>query len=135
MLKDLLEAMPVTGRRIRVFKGEECQWIFPVEQLHKGDVVRVLPGERIPSDGVIVDGCSNVTSQPVARISVYKEKHVGDTVLCGTINCSNTIDVKLTADISASSLQQKINYLQHKYNPCWWERLLAGFSRANGQRA
>lgn len=134
MLKDLLEAMPVNGRRVKIANGEECQWIFPVEQLHKGDVVRVLPGERIPSDGVIIDGCSNVTSQPIARISVFKEMQVGDAVLCGTINCSNTIDVRLTTDFRASSLQQKLDCLKQEHKPCWWEELLSCCCRIHGQR-
>lgn len=131
MLKDLLEAMPVTGRRIRVFKGEECQWIFPVEQLHKGDVVRVLPGERIPSDGVIVDGCSRVTSQPIVRAAVIKELQIGDAVLCGTVNCSAVIDVRLTSDIGASSLVQKIKRLQQDCDLGLWERVLGIFRRAH----
>ena len=133
MLKDLLEAMPVTGRRIRVFKGEECQWIFPVEQLHKGDVVRVLPGERIPSDGVIIDGCSRVTSQPIVRAAVIKELQIGDAVLCGTVNCSAVIDVRLTVDSSYSSLQNKIKRLQQEHKPTWWEGLLQMFSKFHSQ--
>lgn len=133
MLKELLEAMPISGRRVKMFRGEERQWIFPVEQLHKGDVVRVLPGERIPSDGVIINGTSKVTSQPIARISVIKEIHTGDAVLCGTINCSNVIDVKLTVDSSYSSLQNKIKRLQQEHKPTWWEGLLQIFSKFHSQ--
>lgn len=133
MLKELLEAMPINGRRVKMFRGEERQWIFPVEQLHKGDVVRVLPGERIPSDGVIIKGTSKVTSQPIARISVIKEIHTGDAVLCGTINCSNVIDVKLTVDSSYSSLQNKIKRLQQEHKPTWWEGLLQMFSKFHSQ--
>lgn len=134
MLNDLLAAMPISGRRVKMFNGEERQWIFPVEQLHAGDVVRVFPGERIPSDGIIINGSSRVTSQPVARISVIQEKQTGDTVLCGTINCNNVIDVKLTVESSSSSLQQKINHWQQTYTPGWWERLFGSFGGVRGQR-
>ena len=53
MLKQFLEAKPVNGRRVRIKNEREYVWLFPVEQLHIGDVVRVFPGERIPMDGVI----------------------------------------------------------------------------------
>lgn len=133
MLKDLLEAMPVSGRRVKMFKGEESQWIFPVEQLHAGDVVRVLPGERIPSDGVIINGTSKVTSQPIARFSVIEKKKVGDSVLCGAINCSNVIDIRLTAEFAASSLQLHIKRLQEKQGSSCWEGLLQLFSKHTSQ--
>lgn len=134
MLNDLLAAVPVNGRRVKVFQGQEQEWIFPVEQLHTGDVVRVLPGERIPSDGIVVKGCSNITSQPIARISVMEKKNIGDKVLCGTINCDNIIEVKLTAEYSASSLQARIKRLQEQQGSSWWEHVKGVFRIFDGQR-
>ena len=98
MLKQFLEAKPVNGRRVRIKNEREYVWLFPVEQLHIGDVVRVFPGERIPMDGVISKGESNITSSVIAGESVIVGKKAGDGVQCGTINCSAVIDIKVTAE-------------------------------------
>lgn len=130
MLKQFLEAKPVNGRRVRIKNERECVWLFPVEQLHIGDVVRVFPGERIPMDGVISKGESNITS------SVIAGKKAGDGVQCGTINCSAVIDIKVTAEFYNSSLQQRINRLQElRMQESWWERLVNCFRGINGQEA
>ena len=136
MLKQFLEAKPVNGRRVRIKNEREYVWLFPVEQLHIGDVVRVFPEERIPMDGVISKGESNITSSVIAGESVIVGKKAGDGVQCGTINCSAVIDIKVTAEFYNSSLQQRINRLQElRMQASWWERLVNCFRGINGQEA
>ena len=67
-------------------------------------VVRVKPGERIPLDGVIVSGSSAINQAPVTGESIPVDKQPGDPVFAGTINETATLDIKITAVASNSTL-------------------------------
>ena len=62
----------------------------PVERVFKGDLLRVRSGEKIPVDGVIVDGASSVDESMITGEPVGVEKKVGDTVIGATINQTGT---------------------------------------------
>jgi Cu+-exporting ATPase len=81
-IKKLMELEAKTARVIR--NGKEIE-ILPIE-IQKGDIVIVRPGEKIPVDGIIVEGSSTVDESMLTGESIPVEKKIGDKVFSGTIN-------------------------------------------------
>ena len=107
-LKKLISLAPTQGRRIRNGKEE----MIPAEKIVKGDLLRILPGETVPVDGVIVSGETSVDQSIMTGESLPVDKAVGDTVFCGTINRFGAIDIRATRVGEDSSLQKLIRMVQ-----------------------
>jgi len=86
-IKKLMELQPKTAIVIR--NGDEKE--VTVEEVEVGDVVVVRPGERIPVDGVVVEGHSFIDESMITGESVPVEKNVGDNVFSATINKTGTL--------------------------------------------
>ena len=84
--------------------GQET--MVAIELVVVGDVVRVRPGERIPVDGVIVDGASAVDESVLTGESVPLDKQVGDSVAGATINQQGVISVRASAIGADTALAQ-----------------------------
>ncbi|GAB3303029.1 heavy metal translocating P-type ATPase [Luteimonas notoginsengisoli] len=82
-LKALLGLAPKTARRLREDGGEED---VELAGIHVGDRLRVRPGEKVPVDGVVVDGRSNVDESMLTGEPVPVEKSTGDRVIGATLN-------------------------------------------------
>lgn len=72
--------------------------------LRHGDIVEVLPGDRIPGDGVVVEGSSAVDEATLTGESVPVEKAVGAEVFGGTLNCTGRLLLRISAAASQSTL-------------------------------
>ena len=107
-LRKLIGIAPAQGRRIAEGKEE----MIAAEQIQKGDILRVLPGESIPVDGVILAGMSSIDQSVMTGESLPVDKGVEDEVFCGTINCFGSIDIKATKVGEDSSLQRLIHIVQ-----------------------
>src|SRR5690606_35235101 len=82
-IRALLELAPRTARRIGADDRDED---VPLEDIVPGDRLRVRPGEKIPVDGVVVDGRSAVDGSMISGEPVPVEKGRGDEVIGGTVN-------------------------------------------------
>jgi len=111
-IKSLMNLAPKLGRRI--IDGVEEQ--VPLEELRQGDIVRVLPGENIPVDGVILSGNTSIDQSVITGESLPVDKEPGDSVFCGTINRFGAIDVKAAKAYEDSSLQKLIRLVQEAEN-------------------
>mgnify|MGYP000110928698 FL=1 len=80
----------------------------PIEQVKKGDIFAVRPGESIPVDGVVIDGESAVNESALTGESVPVDKLVGDTVSAATINQSGYIRCEATRIGEDTTLSQII---------------------------
>src|SRR3990167_9456953 len=81
-IKKLIGLQAKTARVIR--NGKEAD--IPIEQVKLGDLIRVRPGEKIPVDGVIVDGESSIDESMVTGESIPTDKSKNDIVIGATIN-------------------------------------------------
>jgi len=108
-VKRLLDLQPETARVV-VRDGVEKE--VPIEDVAVGDVVRIRPGERIPVDGVVVDGHSSVDQSLVTGEPVPAEKTVGESVVGGSINGLGTLLVEVTAVGEESFLQQVVRHVE-----------------------
>lgn len=107
-LKKLISLTPTQGRRIVNGKEE----MIPAQSIRKDDMLRVLPGETIPVDGVILSGETSVDQSIMTGESLPVDKAVGDEVFCGTINRFGAIDIKAIKVGEDSSLQKLIRLVQ-----------------------
>lgn len=82
-IKALLGLAPKTARRIAPDGSEQD---VPLDQVVKGDHLRVRPGEKVPVDGVVLEGASSVDESMVTGESIPVEKHEGDRVIGATVN-------------------------------------------------
>ena len=111
-LKSLIALAPRTGRVIQ--DGRERT--VPVEQIRVADTVRVLPGETIPVDGVILTGETSVDQSAMTGESLPVDKAVGDSVFSGTINRFGAIDIEVTKVSGDSALQKLIRMVEDAEN-------------------
>lgn len=107
-LKKLISLAPTQGRRIADGKEE----MIAAEKICKGDTLRILPGETIPVDGVIICGETSVDQSVMTGESMPVDKAVNDSVFCGTINRFGAIDICATRVGEDSSLQKLIRMVQ-----------------------
>lgn len=72
----------------------------------------VKPGEKVPLDGVIVDGNTNIDSSSLTGESIPKHVKVGDSVLSGTLNVDSVIEVKATSEFETSTASKIIDIIE-----------------------
>jgi Cu+-exporting ATPase len=107
-VKALLDLQPDTARVIR--DGTEAE--VALSELALGDKVRVRPGERVPVDGVVVDGNSALDQSLVTGEPVPVTKIVGDTVIGGSVNTTGTLVVEVSAVGDESFLAQVVRSVE-----------------------
>ena len=101
----------MTPRTARVVKnGDET--IIPAEQVRINDIIRVLPGETVPVDGVIVNGQTSINQAVMTGESMPVDKTAGDEVSSGTVNQFGAFDMKATKVGEDSSIQRMIRLVQ-----------------------
>jgi Cu+-exporting ATPase len=87
-IKALLGLAPKTARRINSDGREQD---VPLDQINKGDRLRVRPGEKIPVDGVVLEGTSAIDEAMVTGESIPVEKRPGDRVIGATVNGTGSL--------------------------------------------
>ena len=111
-LTALIGLMP-SQARILVKNGDALEEkMVPASHIHKGDLIRVLPGEKIPCDGIVSVGESSVDQSVMTGESLPVDKKSGDFVYCGTVNCFGAMDLEATAVGAESSLQKMIRMVE-----------------------
>ncbi|HET6403695.1 MAG TPA: copper-translocating P-type ATPase [Candidatus Thermoplasmatota archaeon] len=90
-IRALLGLAPKTARRVRPDGTEED---VPLSEVYRGDTLRVRPGEKVPVDGVVLEGKSSVDESMVTGESIPVEKAAGDKVIGATVNGTGTLLVR-----------------------------------------
>ncbi|HEY8487120.1 MAG TPA: heavy metal translocating P-type ATPase, partial [Limnochordales bacterium] len=80
----------------------------PVEQLQVGDIVQLLPGERLAVDGVVVQGHSAVDASAITGESIPVDRNPGDVVMAGSVNQHGVLWVRVTRPVHDSTLSRII---------------------------
>jgi Cu+-exporting ATPase len=107
-IRALSELRPTSAHVLR--DGAEVE--IPIDALAAGDIIVIRPGERIPADGEIVEGDSEVDEALITGESMPVPKQLGDTVIGGAINGAGLLHVKATGVGAESMLAQIIRLVE-----------------------
>ena len=107
-IKKLIGLQAKTARVVR--NGKEVD--IPIEQVIIGDVIRVRPGDKIPVDGVILEGESSIDESMITGESIPVDKQKGDTVVGATMNKTGTFIYKANKIGQDTMLAQIIKLVQ-----------------------
>ena len=115
-LETLIKMTPKTARVRR--DGAEIE--VPIEEVKKGEIVLVKPGENIPVDGTVLSGHSTVNQATITGESIPVEKTVGDRAFAGTLNENGALEIKvekIAEDTTLAHLIELVEEAQEKKAP------------------
>ena len=107
-IERLIHLTPRTARRVT----GDSEEVIPAEEVLVGDTLRVLPGEAIPADGVILSGMTSVDQAVMTGESMPVDKGPGDDVSSGTVNQFGAFEMKAVKVGEDSSIQRMIRLVQ-----------------------
>ena len=108
-VRKLLALQPPTARRIKADGSEED---VPLEKVEVGDLLLVKPGEKIPTDGTVVEGHSSVDEKMVTGESIPVEKENNSQVIGATINGTGSLKIKATRVGSDTTLSKIVKVVE-----------------------
>ena len=107
-IEKLVHLTPQTARVLR----DEKEFVIPAQEVQVGDRVRVLPGETIPVDGVILSGATSINQAVMTGESLPVDKTAGDEVSSGTMNQFGAFEMEAVKVGEDSSIQRMIRLVQ-----------------------
>ncbi|WP_020614952.1 heavy metal translocating P-type ATPase [Paenibacillus daejeonensis] len=107
-METLLQVAPKEA--IRIQGGQEQ--VVPIASLQVGDLVKIKPGDKIPSDGIVSEGKSSVNEAAITGESLPIEKEAGESVYGGAINNEGLLLVEITKAYEDSSLAKILHLVQ-----------------------
>ncbi len=97
-----------------IIDGKETK--VNIENVKRGDIIIVKPGERIPLDGTIVKGNSYVDESSITGEPLPKSKSSGDTVLAGTMNIDGYLEIKVERENKDTVIRKILEYIEESEN-------------------
>ena len=107
-IEKLVHLTPQTARVLK----DDTEEIIPAEKVQVGDCIRVLPGETVPVDGVILSGSTSINQAVMTGESLPVDKTVGDEVSSGTVNQFGAFELEARKVGEDSSIQRMIRLVQ-----------------------
>lgn len=108
-IKNLINITPTTATLI---KDNNTEKKINAKDIKTNDIIKVLPGEIIPGDGIIIDGNSSINQATLTGESLPVDKSTGDEVFSSTINLYGSIIIKATKNGEKSSVNQLIKLIE-----------------------
>ena len=109
-IRALLDLSP---KMARLMRDDGSEYDVPLDQVKVGDKLRVRPGEKIPTDGVVVDGLSSVDESMITGESIPTEKRAGDKVIGATVNGTGWLLVRAERVGSETVLAQIVQMVSN----------------------
>jgi len=111
-IKALMELRPAQAL---VRRGSKT-YLLPIEKVMVSDRIIIKPGERLPLDGVVVDGRSSIDQSSITGESMPVSKAIGDTVFAGTINKNGSLEVRVSKLAKDSTLAKLIQMVEEAHS-------------------
>ena len=105
------QLMNITPEFARVLRSDNEVKTAP-EKVNVGEIIKVLPGERIPLDGEIIHGETSVDTSSLTGESIPMQKEQGDSVLSGSINLTGSISVRVRAPYEESTVSRILSMIK-----------------------
>ena len=109
-IRALLDLAP---KMARIMRDDGSEYDIPLDQVQVGDKLRVRPGEKIPTDAVVVDGLSSVDESMITGESIPVEKRAGDKVIGATVNGTGWLLVRAERVGSETVLAQIVQMVSN----------------------
>lgn len=110
--KSIAKLMDIRPDYAHVLRGETPETVDP-EEVSLGEVIVIQPGERIPLDGVVVDGFSTIDTAALTGESLPREAETGDEVISGCINLTGVLKVKVTKEFANSTVAKILDLVEN----------------------
>ena len=110
--KSISHLMDIRPDTANVLRGGEVLTVSP-EEVAVGESVVVKPGERVPMDGIVTEGDSNLDTVALTGESVPRAVHVGEEVFSGCVNLSGALTVKVTKPFGESTASRILDLVEH----------------------
>ena len=110
--KSIIQLMNIKPKIANLKKGNEIKVVEP-EELKVGDIIVVKAGEKIPVDGVIVNGETTINTSALTGESVPRKVKVDDEVFAGCINESDVIEIKVTKEFKDTAINEIIELVKN----------------------
>ena len=111
-IKDLMDINPEFANVVR---GENILKVFP-EEVGKNEIIVIRPGEKIPLDGVVIEGNTTLDTRSMTGESKPKFVDVGDEVISGTVNLTGLIKVEVLKEFSDSAVANILDLVENAGN-------------------
>ncbi len=115
-INDLIDLKPTEATIEKTVNNKIIQEKVNINDVLKGSIVIVKPGEKIPVDGIIIEGKSHVDESLVTGESVPVQKDIGDQVIGGSINKDGSFKIQVTNTGDKTVLSQIIQMVQEAQN-------------------
>ncbi len=110
--KGIKHLVELTPRRARIVEADGAEREIDAEKVQQGQLVRVLPGETVPVDGVVATGATSIDESAVTGEPMPVDKQPGSEVSAGTVNQFGSIDVRATRVGEDSSIRRMTRLVQ-----------------------
>ncbi|AOR22514.1 heavy metal translocating P-type ATPase [Clostridium taeniosporum] len=127
--KSITSLMNIRPEYANIITNQGEQKVSP-EEVKKNDFIVVKPGERIPLDGVVIEGTGSIDTSALTGESLPREINVGDELLSGSINLNSVIKLKVTKMFSESTVSKILNLVENSSSKkAKTEKFITKFSR------
>ena len=110
--KSIIQLMNIKPKIANLKKGNEIKVVEP-EELKVGDIIVVKAGEKIPVDGVVINGQTTINTAALTGESVPRKVKVDDEVFAGCINESDVIEIKVTKEFKDTAINEIIELVKN----------------------
>lgn len=127
--KSISSLMDIRSDTANLIVNEETV-VKKCEEVNVGDIILISAGEKIPLDGVVIEGTTTINTSALTGESLPREIKVGDSILSGAININGTVKVKVTklfGDSTVSKILELVENATSKKAPA--EKFITKFSR------
>lgn len=110
-LRSITALMDLRPDYANLKRGNEFVRVSPAE-VKPGDLIVVKPGEKIPLDGIVTEGCSALDTSALSGESMPRDVETGSEVLSGSVNINGLLTITVTREFSQSTASKIINLVQ-----------------------
>lgn len=111
--EQIMEAVDLRPQMVNLISSENNVTEIPAEDAKVGDYLLIRPGDRIPLDGIVVKGDSQIDTSAITGESVPVTVHVGDSLDSGCINMTETVVLKVEKILSESMVSKILNSVEN----------------------
>lgn len=108
----IMEAVDMRPEVVNLVQGEEIR-VIGAEEAQAGDILLVRPGDRIPLDGIVLEGESRIDTSPITGEPVPVRAAAGDEVLSGCVNTSGQLKIRVQKPLSESMVTRILNSVEN----------------------